>query len=269
MVAGFQGGSHILKSLKWYESLHDSKGRDSNRAFLVEGTRAILQITRSTPERIIEIIYPEEMEKLAGLSYPVRNIPASQFKRIALSLHPAGPIAVVALPDDLNSINLPDEPGDRILILEDIQDPGNIGTLLRNAAAFDFSGVICSDKCADPFSPKATQAACGALVSLWIRRSDKFRTMIRSVKDKGYTVVAADTDGKTWKKTPADNGKIALVLGNEGNGISHETLLIADKTVKIPININRVESLNVASAGAILMYLSSVFYDNQGAAFTF
>ena len=257
MVTGFQGGSHILKPLKWYASLHTAKGREASRAFLVEGSRAIKQIALAAPERIIEIIHARSMEKIKGIDRPWRMVTAEQYKQVGLSQHPAGPLAVVTIPEDAGSDDPPASPGKKIVILEDIQDPGNMGALIRNAAAFDFDGILCSDKCADPFSPKATQASCGAIVSVWLRRSSRFRDGIRKLKERGYRIIAADSEGQALRGVFATPEKTAIILGNEGNGISAETLRLADDVVTIPINVSKVESLNVATAGAIIMYLSN------------
>jgi len=265
VAAHFQGGRDILKPLKWYESLHEAKGRQSQQAFLVEGTRAIRQILHSFPQRVIEIIRTASMDTVSDAMVPCRCVTDAQFKGIALSRTPAGPLAVVSMPADINSPLPPENPGEHILALEDIQDPGNIGTLIRSAAAFDFSGIICSDKCADPYSPKAIQASCGAIVSVWLRRTPEFRTTLSALREGGHRIIAADAHGKPWSGEDKAGEKTVFILGNEGNGISAETMGLADEAVQIPINATKVESLNVAATGAILMFLSRLFNGNAGA----
>ncbi len=208
------------------------------------------------------------MPPLDKIGCPVRRLPASQFRSIALSHHPAGPLAVVAQPSGWDTPGLPKEPGSKVLVLEDIQDPGNIGSLIRSAAAFDFSGIILSQKCADPFAPKATQASCGAIVSLWLRRTDEYRGLIRRLQESGLRIVATDVRGKVLAKWGSAPRGTALILGNEGNGLSPETLGLADEIVKIPFNELNVESLNVAACGAICMYMASSQRD-AGAAVAF
>jgi TrmH family RNA methyltransferase len=242
--------------LKWYKSLQTSKGRDDRQAFLVEGHRAIRQIAQVAGHRIKEIIYSEEMKEISGLARPFHHIPSAQFRSISLSQHPSGPLAVVTLPEDCDRTDLPSLCGNKILVLEDIQDPGNAGTLVRSAAAFDFSGIVCSDKCADLFSPKAVQASCGAMVSMWLRRTPAYRTIMESLKSRGFRIVAADVRGSESKMKFSEGENLAVVLGNEGAGISPETLRSAHDVVKIPFNDKKVESLNVAASGAIIMYLT-------------
>ena len=126
---------------------------------------------------------------------PVREISSSQFLSISNARAPQGIIAVVKLPSETYSSGLPPEPGSKILLLENIQDPGNIGTLLRTAVAFGFSGALLSLQSADPFSPKAVQATAGTVLSLWIRRSDNYLQIASSLKQMGYSILSADVKG--------------------------------------------------------------------------
>jgi TrmH family RNA methyltransferase len=250
----FQRGSEVLNPLSWYKSLHDSKGRREAGVFLAEGVRAIAQISRASPKSIQELLYEEDDNvPRSGLAYPVRWLTQSQFKSVCLSRNPGGPLAVVAMPPDVESATLPPDRGDRILVCEDIQDPGNIGTLIRTAAALDFSGVVLSDKCADPFGPKAVQASAGTILSVWVRRTSDFRRGVKGLVNAGFSCIAADLRG-----TDALSGikpkRFVLILGNEGNGLSDESLALATHVVKIPINSRKAESLNVAASGAICMY---------------
>ena len=132
-----------LKPVKWYRSLDSKKGRLEAGAFIVEGDRAIRQIITSHPAEIIEILTSEDPPPVYA-GYPVRQITASQLTSICNTRTPQGTLVVVKMPVAIYSAALPPEAGNRILLLEDIQDPGNVGTLIRTAAAFGFSGVIMS-----------------------------------------------------------------------------------------------------------------------------
>lgn len=222
---------------------------------MVEGGRAIRQIARLDPSRIKELVYAEGMEKITELRFPVRQISPAQFRSLSLSVHPAGPLAVVSTPDDYEHDDIPGGPGNTVLCLEDVQDPGNVGTLVRSAAAFDVSGIVFSDKCADIFSPKAVQAACGSLVAMWLRRTPAFQATLESLKKKGFRLVAADVRGSDAGKNINKGEKTAIVLGSEGAGLSAETLRLADERCRIPFNDTKAQSLNVAISGAILMFL--------------
>jgi TrmH family RNA methyltransferase len=254
VASHFQRGSEVLKPLSWYKSLHDSKGRREAGAFLVEGVRAIAQISSASPKNIQELLYEEDDNvPRAGLAYPVRWLTRSQFKSVCLSQNPSGPLAVVAVPDGTESASLPADKGDRILVCEDIQDPGNVGALIRTAAALDFYGIVLSDKCADPFGPKAVQASAGTLLSVWLRRTPDFRRCIKGLVNMGFSCIAADLRG-TDVLSSIKPKRFALILGNEGNGLSDELLAMATHVAKIPINSRKAESLNVAASGAICMY---------------
>ncbi|MBD3346277.1 MAG: hypothetical protein GF401_14575 [Chitinivibrionales bacterium] len=254
MAPGFQGGNSILKPLKLYKSLHQQKYRLIEGVFPVEGPRAVQQILTTAPHTVTEII--STTETLAGPEpeCPRRVITKQQFKTISAAKNPQSPLALVTIPAGSFSDSLPDDTGPRLLLLEDIQDPGNIGTLIRTAAALGFSGIIMSDKCADPFSPRAVQASAGTILSLWIRRNSAYRAMIKKLLDNNYTFYASTMGGKSCKRIPVQP-RCILALGNEGAGLSREVLSLAQETVAVPIDTAKAESLNVAAAGAILMYL--------------
>ena len=245
------------KSLKKYRELAEKKGRVEQGVFLVEGEKAISQIASARPEAITEIIAavapPPSLYK-----YPLRNVNQSQFGYISSTQTPQGIAAVVKLPLDVYSAILPAVTGDRILLLEDIQDPGNAGTLIRTAAALGFTGIILTDTSADPFSPKAIQAAAGTVLSVWIRRTGKYLSLVNELKDKDFNIFAAEVRGKDSPAVLANQSKLVLALGNEAAGLSQELLERADYRVRIDIPAEKAESLNVAACGAILMYLSQV-----------
>jgi TrmH family RNA methyltransferase len=246
-----------LKPLKWYKELADKKGRLEAGAFLVEGERAIRQIAESHPEAIAEILSVEAPPPACG-KYPLRQLTESQFRAICHTKTPQGIMAVVRLPADTYSTSLPGDAGSKILLLEDIQDPGNVGTLIRTAAAFDFSGAILTEKCADPFSPKCVQAAAGAMLSLWLRRTAQYLELARTLQQDGYPLAAADLNGEAGPEVLQKQDKVLLALGNEAAGLSQKLWGMADYRLKIPTDREKAESLNVAACGAILMYLSSL-----------
>ena len=162
-------------------------------------------------------------------------------------------MALVRIPEDIYSSELPASKGDRILLLEHVQDPGNIGTLIRSAAALEYSGVILSDQCADPFSQKVAQSSAGSLFSLWLRRSVDYLDMAISLKQQGYAILAADLSGSE-KIDFADYPLHVIAFGNEGSGLTAELIRNSTAGFKIPINQDNAESLNVAVSGAIGMF---------------
>lgn len=137
-----------------------------------------------------------------------------------------------------------------ILVLEDIQDPNNLGALIRSALAFNFNHIIMTDKCAKPYNDKVIRASSGSVFHANINIADDIYEEINSLKDQGYLVYT--TDLRAEDKTHAPSSKSILVLGNEGQGISPKMRNLSDQTIKI--KTNTVESLNVLVAGSILMY---------------
>jgi TrmH family RNA methyltransferase len=244
------------KSLKRYHQLADKKGRLEAGVFLVEGEKAIRQIIAGHPESVTEIISVAEPPALFR-SYPVRNVNVGQFKYISNTQTPQGILAVVKAPEDIYSSQPPEALGNRLLLLEDIQDPGNVGTLIRTAAALDYDGVILTESCADPLAPKCVQASAGTILSVWLRRTAQYLEVVTSLKRQGYTIIAADVRGNVEPVIVSTQAKLVLALGNEAAGLSEEILTLADYRVRIPTTPEKAESLNVAACGAILMWLST------------
>ena len=244
------------RSLRWYRELAEKKGRLEAGAFIVEGDKAIRQVAAGHPEAILEILAVDEPPSFLG-DYPVRLVTESQFRYISSNQTPQGILAVVRLPADIYTARLPEDAGDKILLLEDIQDPGNTGTLIRTAAAFGFSGVIMTENGADPLSPRCVQATAGSILSVWLRRTNDYLKLAEELKKKKHTLVAADLQGNTGPEVLHGREKLLLALGNEAAGISKALLETADYRLRIPVDREKAESLNVAACGAILMYLSA------------
>jgi len=245
-----------LKPLKWYKKLASKKGRLESGAFLVEGDKAIKQIIGSHPEEIIEIVTAGEPFPVYR-DYALRPVTEEQFRSISTTKTPQGAMAIIRQPRDIYSRQLPEDIGAKILLLEDIQDPGNVGALIRTAAAFDFSGVILSEKCADPLSPKCVQSSAGTVLSVWLRRTTHYLELAEMLKKREYYLVATELDGAEDPTILNRQDKLLLALGNEASGLSEALLNMSDYRLRIPTVREKAESLNVAACGAICMYLSS------------
>jgi len=244
-----------LQPLSWYRKLNTKKGRLAAGAFIVEGDRAIRQIMAVSPDDIIEILSVEEAPP-AYRDYAVRRLTGSQFLYVSSTRTPQGVLAVVRQPEGIYSSRLPGEPGARILLLEDVQDPGNAGTLIRTAAAFGFAGVILTEGCADPLSPKCVQATAGTVLSVWLRRTAYYLDIVSALREGGYALVAAELNGAHGPSV-LERQRLVLALGNEAAGLSGKLLGLADYRLRIPTIREKAESLNVAACGAVCMYLAS------------
>jgi len=232
------------------------KGRREAGVFLIEGDRAIRQIIENRPDEITEIITKEELPPVYS-NYPRREVTDSQFRSICLTRTPQGPIAAVRIPEGIYSDRLPKDSSGRVMLLEDIQDPGNVGTLIRTAAAFDYAGVILSEKCADPLSPKCVQATAGSILSLWLRGTSHYLELVKTLQDKGYSLVIATLEGNDKPSFLQGQDNLLLALGNETAGPSLTLMSMANHRIRIAIAREKAESLNVATCGAICIYLSS------------
>jgi TrmH family RNA methyltransferase len=146
-----------------------------------------------------------------------------------------------------------------LVVLDGVQDPGNVGTILRLAAAFDASGVILTEGSADPFGPKAIRASAGTVLHVATCRASR-RELLAALQRHNIELWAATTDGQP-ATLPAD--RIAITFGSEGKGIDPQ-LLEGARLVSIPMS-NRVESLNVAAAAAVLLSRS---YDRRRGTFS-
>jgi RNA methyltransferase, TrmH family len=245
-----------MRPLAWYKSLATPEGRRESGFFIVEGVRAVGQIVAAAPLSIDEILTDGSMALPGNLTGAVRQLEYRQIKSIVASKTPQGIFAVVRLPAHWDAAELPAPAGSRILLCEEIQDPGNIGALIRTAAGFGFDGVILSGKCADPFGPKAVQASAGSVLSIWIRRTPDYLKLLHTATAAGFKLVAADTAGKPSLEWTSAK-KLMIALGNEGSGLSKAILDKADFVYRIPMQSQKVESLNVAVSGGVCMFLAA------------
>ena len=145
--------------------------------------------------------------------------------------------------------------GGRYLALERVQDPGNVGTLLRSAAAFGFDGVLLSDGCASVWAPKTLRASMGAAVRIPVIEAGAMPQAVAQLRAKGITCLAA----ALYQSQPLSAaqsgcpGGVCVVIGSEGQGLTDETIAACTSTVRIPMT-DRVESLNAGIAGSILLW---------------
>jgi len=143
-----------------------------------------------------------------------------------------------------------------IILADNIQDPGNLGTIIRTAFAFEAGGLVLSKGCVDPYSPKVIRSSMGSIFSLPLVKKANLISVISEIKEKNFCVIALASQASQtiWQNLPADK-PVAYILGNEGHGISEDVLSAADRSISIPINPNS-ESLNVAIAAGIILAFS-------------
>lgn len=194
---------------------------------------------------------PFEEERLIRLPYAL-------FRRASVQKTPQGVMAIVPFRVGRLASFLDSQGGDlypsRLLVLEAIQDPGNVGTLIRTADAFSFDGVILTDSCASVWNPKTVSASMGSLFHLpLLEETGGVRPALSLLKQAGFEILASGFSGEDLAEAESFKPRLALILGNEGSGLSAEAFEEADRLLRIHMP-GKAESLNVASAGAILLW---------------
>jgi TrmH family RNA methyltransferase len=172
--------------------------------------------------------------------------------RISPDRSPQGIVAVAALPAASGIEELAGQP--RLAALQAVQDPGNVGAIIRSAAAFGYGGVVLTGDCADPFSPKALRASMGAVFGTATAFCRSLAEALGSLKALGHLTVAAalGADAGPLDGYRAER-RLTLAIGSEGRGLSQDVLEACARAVTIPVT-DRVESLNAAVAAGIAMW---------------
>ena len=246
---------HLVNLLK------KGKLRKEESVFVCEGRKMFLEVLCQCPERIVEAYFTEEaygeIEKdYEGELSAVRCelVDEKVFKQMAETVTPQGVIAIVRMPE-YTLDDLKDEKGRRILILDDLRDPGNLGTIIRTAEAAGMTGILLSAESVDVTNPKVVRSTMGAMLRMPIFYASSIVETLEKLRNEnvGFKVFSAALDGAV-SYTEADYGiNYGLVIGNEANGVSREVIDASDGCILIPME-GKVESLNAAVAAALIMY---------------
>ncbi|CEA00660.1 Putative TrmH family tRNA/rRNA methyltransferase [Jeotgalicoccus saudimassiliensis] len=230
--------------IKNYRKLHTAKGRKKSEQFLIEGVHLVEEAVNYNQP--VDVIIIED-----GFNHEL-NI--DKFKVLYVSRDVMKTLSTLDTPPGIAAVVNQQKPGkvdyNRVLLLEDIQDPGNLGTLIRTADAFGFKTVLVTPKSADPYNPKVLRGAQGSHFHLNILQREAAEA---AEAFKGIKIGTSLNDAVYIDDFNKPDGDIMLVLGNEGQGLSDETLGMMDINAKINMP-GSSESLNVAIAGAIMMH---------------
>ncbi len=226
------------KVLAWTK-LKMKKYRDIEHTFLVEGENLVNEALKKGVVK--EIIATDEVKYE---NIPCYLVDEKIMAKLSMVVNPPHIMAVC------NYI-LPDNIEGRVLILDKIQDPGNLGTIIRSAVAFNFKTIILSEDSVDMYNDKAIRASEGMIFHINVIKNN-IENMIKILKEKNYKIIGTDVrEGQNIKNCKGE--KNAFVVGNEGNGISNEIKKLCDYFINIPMN-EKAESLNAAVAASIIMY---------------
>lgn len=233
--------------------LKTRRGREEKGLYLVEGVKMVHEAL-GRPGRVralwlSETAGEDAAQLAAQAECTVYQVPEHVMQAISDQKTPQGILAELTLPTPPKRQAL----GPKLIALDDVQDPGNVGTILRTADAAGFTGAVLSKGCADPFSPKCLRATMGSVFRLPLYITDTLAQTLMELRGAGYDILAAELSTDDFFKREALAESFALVIGNEGNGISQAVSDTATHHLALPM-AGGAESLNAAVAAGIMMY---------------
>ena len=240
--------------------LADASARRKERLFLTEGARLCADAALSGVPVACLFVTQDAMQKYQSYLQPVLACAERSFlvedhvaQALSSTKSPQGVFCVCRMKDcDLHVENV--RPGGRYLALENIQDPANLGSVLRTAEALGIDGVILAGECCDCYSPKALRASMGAVFRLPLFQAENMPEAFAELEQSGFKTFAAVPDEDAVPITSCDfRGGVVVAVGNEGNGLTAEAINASGTKVTIPMK-GRAESLNAAASAAILMW---------------
>ena len=222
--------------------LNQKKYRDESDLFLIETKHLVLEAYK---EGIIKELILEQ-DEIFPLDVPTTYVTKQILKKLANTDNPSNVMAVV------EKIKEKDDIGEKILILDHIQDPGNLGTIIRSSVAFNIDTIVLSKDTVDLYNPKVVRSNQGMMFHINIISRDPIK-IINDLKKKDYKIIGTKvTNGKDVRDAKIYS-HFALVIGNEGQGISNDIDNLCDEYLYIKMNEN-CESLNAGVAASILLY---------------
>lgn len=240
-----------------------AKTRWEKDLFVVEGTKMFLE---ADPMKIRDIYVSEGMEdrlskecmqRLQNLPTGYETVTREIFRKMSDTQTPQGILCVMEQYhytfSDLLKENTSEEKIPLLLVLEDIQDPGNLGTIFRTGEGAGVSGIIMSSHTADIYNPKTIRSTMGSVYRVPFLYMEELTETIFNLKEHKIAVYAAHLQGKESYDLYDYRTGCAFLIGNEGKGLREETALCADHLIRIPM-LGNVESLNAAVAASLLIY---------------
>ena len=225
--------------VKYWSKLYDKKFRDQENKFLIEGDRLVSEAL--TNGILLEVI------TTVDANYPVDTYLVNDAIMSKISNQKSIPKVIGVCKKII------EQPiTGKILILDQIQDPGNLGTIIRSAVAFNFNNIILTNNCVDLYNEKVIRSSEGMIFKLNIKRQSLEET-VSFLKESNYQVIGTDVNNGSLIRDIKLNDNIAVIIGNEGNGMSTELKSICNDFIYIPI-ADSCESLNAGVAASIIMY---------------
>jgi TrmH family RNA methyltransferase len=245
------------ETIKHIRKLKDKKYRDEIGCYIIEGIKLVKEAIEENAN-IKYIVICEDCEEAVKLEqnllYDIAKnnclyVTRKVFQAISDVTTPQGVLAVV---EKKNSNKNIDYSEDIIIALDGIQDPGNLGTILRTVDSANLKQIILSKNSADPYNPKVVRSTMGAIFRVNIIEAEDLKNTLQEVKKHNFEVVVTSLETNSSIYNIKYKNKV-IVIGNEANGVSKEVQEIADKKVKIPM-LGKTESLNASVAAGIMIY---------------
>ena len=243
-----------------------AKARREQGVFLAEGRKMFEEAPKDWIDKVYisESYFLEEGKEALPADIPYELLADHVFKCAAGTQSPQGILTVVRIPkwDVADVIPFGASQNGRqdtaakaagCLLLENIQDPGNLGTILRTAEGAGITAVIASRTTVDLYNPKTVRATMGSIYRVPFVAADDFYAVLSQMRECGIKLYAAHLKGSVPYDQPDYTSSCAFLIGNEGNGLTEEAANLADANIKVPME-GKVESLNAAVTAAILMY---------------
>lgn len=232
-------------------ALRQTKARAETGLFLAEGRKLCREAFEwaQVETLLVEKERLDEFSALTARAGDVLVVPARIMEAVCETKTPQGVAASVRIPAPLE---LPRADG-LLLALDGVQDPGNVGTMLRTAEAAGFSGALLSPACADVYAPKTVRATVGSVYRMPVWRG-ALGEALGALKERGFAVVSTELGGEDFfAALPRLKAPLVLVIGSEGNGVTREISALSSHRLALPM-AGHVESMNAAVAAGILMY---------------
>lgn len=251
---------HTITSLKnpavmAARALQTKAARDESGLFLCDGEHMVSEAVRFAGKSIQTIFVNEKCVDsfapllIAATNATVYSVPEHVLAAISQVKTPQGIVAIVKVPKRTTL----DALGNRVVLLENVQDPGNVGTILRTADAAGFDACVLTPGCADPFSPKALRATMGSVFRIPVAQEASGSEAARTLAGMGYAVIATVLEGEDFYKREPLPPKVCIIVGNEGAGVTPDTRAAATHLYRLPMR-GGTESLNAGIATAIFLY---------------
>lgn len=241
-----------IKRLLQLQKKH--KARNEENVFVVEGLRMFVEVPKERVEKVYvsETFYNKKKQELSLQDFPIEILADNVFRHVSDTQTPQGVLCVVKQKnyelDKLLNIENP-----HFMVLDNLQDPGNLGTIVRTAEGAGVDAVFMSKDCVDIYNPKTIRSTMGSIYRMPIIYIEDIEALLDKFKGKGIKSYAAHLNGvNSYDKEDYRLGT-AILIGNEGNGLREEVAKKADVWVRIPME-GQVESLNAAIAAAVMMF---------------